>query len=49
MGISGHRTRRMLDRYSIGTTEQTHRALRAQTAYLAAEQAKATPKVQPIR
>jgi hypothetical protein len=49
MGISGHRTRSMLDRYSIGTTEQKRSALRAQTAYLEAERAKVTPKVQPIR
>lgn len=49
MDISGHRTRSMLDRYSIGTAEQKRRAFRRQTEYLAGEREKATPKVQPIR
>jgi integrase len=49
MGISGHRTRSMLDRYSIGTEEQKRRALRRGTEYLEAERAKATATVQPIK
>jgi integrase len=49
MAISGHRTRSMLDRYSIGTSEQKRRAFRRQTDYLEAERQKARPKVQPIR
>jgi hypothetical protein len=49
MGITGHRTRSMLDRYSIGTAEQKRQALRQRDHYLEGERAKAAaPTVRPI-
>jgi integrase len=48
MRVSGHATRSMLDRYSIGTEDATRAALQRQTVYLADLRTRGRRKVIPL-
>ena len=48
MRVSGHRTRSMLDRYSIGTDDETRAALKRQTTYTAELRTRVQRKVIPL-